>query len=121
MLPKDVHREAAEDRKDVPTTHEREEIPASKRARDIRAAIAVTVRRLREERGYSQEALAEACLVSRSLISRIEQGRNEPRLSTLLAVVDALEVTPAQLFEMLGPALQVRMGPGMRPGLHVVS
>jgi len=80
------------------------EIPTAKRAREIRQAVALKVRQLRQEHGYSQEALAEACLVSRSLISRIEQGRHEPRLSTLLAIADTLGVAPGEFLDAVAQA-----------------
>jgi transcriptional regulator with XRE-family HTH domain len=91
---------------------DRAEIPAAKRAREIRIAVAVKVRETRQQRGYSQETLAEACLVSRSLISRIEQGRHEPRLSTLLVIADALGVAPGEFLNAVAAAVGRSADPG---------
>ena len=45
---------------------------------DINARIAARVRALRAARGLSLEALAQACGVSRSMISLIERGESSP-------------------------------------------
>jgi transcriptional regulator with XRE-family HTH domain len=58
----------------------------------IRRALAENVRRQREDAGLSQEALADVSVVRRSTISRIELGEQEPRISTLVAFSDALNV-----------------------------
>jgi len=58
----------------------------------IRGTLAENVRRERERAGLSQEELADACLVRRSTISRIEKGAQEPRISTLVAFSMVLRV-----------------------------
>lgn len=80
------------------------EIPAAKKARQVRLSLAANVRALREERGYSQEDLAAACQMPRSVISRIERGQHEPRVSTLLVLSAALRVDPAAFLNGLQPA-----------------
>jgi transcriptional regulator with XRE-family HTH domain len=80
------------------------EIPAAKKARHVRLSLGANVRVLREERGYSQEDLAAACQMSRSVISRIERGQHEPRVSTLLALSAALGANPAAFLHGLQPA-----------------
>jgi transcriptional regulator with XRE-family HTH domain len=62
------------------------------KARQIRAVLADNVRRERERAGLSQEALADACLVRRGTIARIEKGEREPRVSTLVACSVALDL-----------------------------
>jgi transcriptional regulator with XRE-family HTH domain len=69
------------------------EILSATRAHHMRMSLAANTRALRMERGYSQEALATACQMPRSVISRIERGQHEPRISTLLTLSDALGVT----------------------------
>jgi transcriptional regulator with XRE-family HTH domain len=63
----------------------------------IRATLAENVRRERERAGLSQEALADACMVRRGTIARIEKAEREPRISTLVACSVALEV-PLHVF-----------------------
>jgi len=45
--------------------------------------------------GYSLGIMSE---VSSSVIARIEKGQREPRLSTLLKIIEGLEMTPAEFF-----------------------
>jgi transcriptional regulator with XRE-family HTH domain len=72
-------------------------MPTAERAREIRSRIGAIVKTHREAKGYSQEELATRCLLSRSVISRIESGHHEPRISTLLVLADVLGV-PAATF-----------------------
>jgi transcriptional regulator with XRE-family HTH domain len=46
----------------------------------------------------SQQDLAAAANLHFTAISRVEQATREPRLSTIFAIADALEVAPAELF-----------------------
>ncbi|MEM2739539.1 MAG: CBS domain-containing protein [Candidatus Bathyarchaeia archaeon] len=48
------------------------------------------IRRLRKRAGLTQKELAERAGVSQSLISRIERGSVDPKLSTLQAVLNVL-------------------------------
>jgi transcriptional regulator with XRE-family HTH domain len=56
-----------------------------------------TVRRLRENLGWTQEQLAEVAEMSATYIGFIERGENVPTLTIILKLADALRVTPAQL------------------------
>jgi transcriptional regulator with XRE-family HTH domain len=57
-----------------------------------------TLKKVREDKGMSQQALATATGLSMSLVSMIEQGKkSDPRLSTALALAKALGVTIEQL------------------------
>jgi transcriptional regulator with XRE-family HTH domain len=65
-----------------------------------RGAIARLARRLTAGRiraGLTQAALAEACGVTDETISRIERGRYEPAVSTLLRLAEALNLGLDQL------------------------
>jgi ribosome-binding protein aMBF1 (putative translation factor) len=50
------------------------------------------IRRLRSERGLSQQDLASRMGVAQSVVARLEAGGVEPRLSTLDRVARALDV-----------------------------
>jgi HTH-type transcriptional regulator/antitoxin HipB len=54
--------------------------------------IGEEVRRLRTQRGLSQQELAERMGVAQSVVARLEAGGVEPRLSTLDRVAQALGV-----------------------------
>jgi len=57
------------------------------------------VRRIREQRGLSQEALGDASGLHRTEISLLERGAREPRLTTIVRLARALKVKPARLLE----------------------
>ena len=55
-------------------------------------AIGEYVRELRIERGISQEELANDADIPLSQIGRIERGENNPTISTLYVIAQALKV-----------------------------
>jgi transcriptional regulator with XRE-family HTH domain len=55
------------------------------------------VRALREERGLTQEQLAEHADMSATYIGYIERGDNVPTLTIILQIASALGVRPAAL------------------------
>ena len=57
------------------------------------------IKRIRKEKGISQEKLAEACNTATSYIGLMEIYRNVPKLSTIERIAEALEVDPLTLFE----------------------
>ncbi|NJM24183.1 MAG: helix-turn-helix transcriptional regulator [Bacteroidia bacterium] len=57
------------------------------------------MRRLRESRNLTQEALAFRCEVARSQVIRFEQGERSPTLSTILALAKGLGVEPKKLLD----------------------
>lgn len=58
-----------------------------------------TVRRLRAERGYSQEVLAERAKLNADFLGFIERGDNLPTLSTILQLARALGVKPSTMMK----------------------
>ena len=56
------------------------------------------VRELREKRGLSQEALAEACNLHRTYVGLIERGERNLTLGTIEVIAAALEVPVSELF-----------------------
>jgi len=56
------------------------------------------MRELREQRGLSQEALADICGLHRTYIGLIERGERNLSLHTLEAVAQGLGVAVAELF-----------------------
>jgi transcriptional regulator with XRE-family HTH domain len=54
--------------------------------------------RRREERGLSQQGLADASSVNKATINQIERGRRSPNLETLEKLAAALDVEVADLF-----------------------
>jgi HTH-type transcriptional regulator/antitoxin HipB len=59
------------------------------------------VRDARRERGWTQEELSAKTKLAVVQISRIERGKREIRLSTLIRLLDGLEVAPDVLLRGL--------------------
>jgi transcriptional regulator with XRE-family HTH domain len=65
---------------------------------DIRKLVGMNVRRLREDRGWSQEQLADISGLHRTYISGIERGVRNPTVSIVQCIAGALEVPEKSLF-----------------------
>jgi transcriptional regulator with XRE-family HTH domain len=61
--------------------------------------FAANVRRLREERGLTQERLAELADLHMTDIARIETGRRDPGVKVVAKVAHGLSVPTGALFE----------------------
>lgn len=59
--------------------------------------FAVSLRNLRELRGYTQKQLAKSCGLTESWISHYESGRRKPSLDNLIKLANALRVTLDEL------------------------
>jgi transcriptional regulator with XRE-family HTH domain len=59
--------------------------------------IAALLKQIREERQITQEDLAFRSGITVSALSRIERGRNNPRLSTVIRIAQALEISFLEL------------------------
>ena len=66
---------------------------------DICRQVGLNVRRLREERGWSQEHLAAEVDLHRTYISGIERGVRNPTVKIVAKLADKLEVKAARLLE----------------------
>ena len=68
------------------------------RARLRKQAFGEAVRKVRTERGVSQESLAFNSGLDRTFISAVERGARNPSLVSVYALADALDVEVAVLF-----------------------
>lgn len=64
---------------------------------DLRDVFAINLRRLRHEKGLSQDDLAYEAAVSRSYLSQIEKGVFYVSLKIVSRLAKALKVEPADL------------------------
>lgn len=77
-----------------------------KETSQLREKFGNRVRLLRNERGLTQEQLAERAGISVDFLSLIERGKNSPSFENLDELADALNVTVAELFSFEGAALE---------------
>jgi transcriptional regulator with XRE-family HTH domain len=63
------------------------------------AALAATVRRLRTQRGETQEDLAHRAGITVAAFARIERGHANPTWTTVIRIAAALEITLTALGE----------------------
>ncbi len=75
-----------------------------------------SVRRLRRERGLSQQELADKAGIGQDSISAIETGKHEPHPRTLRKLANALGVEVADFFRE--PALAGKADAGAEPSVY---
>ena len=63
--------------------------------------VGENIRRLREKRGYAQEAFAHHIEIGRAFYGRIERGEMAPGALTLIKIAKALNVEVGELFPSL--------------------
>ncbi len=63
------------------------------------AKVAMRLRQFRRQRGLTQQALAEKARLSLGYVARLEIGRHDPKLTTLVKLAKALKVKVAELVE----------------------
>ena len=66
---------------------------------DIREVFARNLRRLRNARGLSQEALAAAAEIDRTYVSALERGLYGATIDMVAKLANVLEVEPSTLLE----------------------
>ena len=64
---------------------------------NLRLILAKNLRRLRENRGISQEVLAAQAGLHRTYVGAVERGERNITLATLERIADALAVDPVTL------------------------
>ncbi|MBE6351015.1 MAG: helix-turn-helix transcriptional regulator [Spirochaetaceae bacterium] len=65
----------------------------------LETSVLKSLKAFREERNISQLELSLISGVSQNMITYIETGKRTPSLRTLLKLCNALEISPAKLFE----------------------
>lgn len=63
------------------------------------ATLGENLRAARDKLGLTQEQVGERSGVQAGEISRIEAGKRDPQVSTVLKLAKAVEVRPGQLLE----------------------
>ena len=65
------------------------------------SALGRVIRRLRKERGYSQEVFSGLAGIARSHLSAIESGSKQANLDTLAKITQTLNLSFSELFKMV--------------------
>ncbi len=68
--------------------------------------LASVIKRMRLERGMTQETLAFKADVKIATLSRVERGITNPAWPTLMKIADALGITPIELIAEVEAARQ---------------
>ena len=68
---------------------------------DILKVLGKNIKKIRKEKGYTQDYVAEQINVSTDLLRSIENGRNIGSITTLLNICNFLQVSPNTLFAEL--------------------
>lgn len=66
---------------------------------DIRQKVGRNMRRLRQEKGWSQEELADRAGYHRTYVSGIERGIRNPTVTVIDKLAVTLDASPAAFFE----------------------
>jgi transcriptional regulator with XRE-family HTH domain len=66
--------------------------------RSVKARFGSALRKLRDERGYSQEELAERAGLHRNYVGGVERGERNVALENIVKLAKALSVSPRDLF-----------------------
>jgi len=64
---------------------------------ELRRIVAQNLRRLRQDRGLTQEELADRAGLNRNYVGMVEREENAPTVDTLEALAKALKVDPSTL------------------------
>lgn len=67
---------------------------------DLEHLVIDNIRRIRKEKGITQEKLAEYCGTSASYIGLMETYKNIPKLSTIQKIAEALNVPVQEIFSV---------------------
>ncbi len=66
----------------------------------LKESLSQNIKRLRKERGISQEKLALKAEIDRSYMSELERCIANPSIEALLRISNALEVSPSELLQL---------------------
>ncbi|MBS1541882.1 MAG: helix-turn-helix transcriptional regulator [Bacteroidetes bacterium] len=73
----------------------------------INETFGKVIKQLREERGLSQQELADYAELDRSYISDMERGRYNPTLHTIYKLAEILKVKPSEILQKVDKLLKL--------------
>ena len=63
-------------------------------------SLGLNVKQLREAKGVDQKSFAFDCEIGRTQLYMIENGKTNPRLSTLMKIANGLDISVDQLLKI---------------------
>ena len=63
-------------------------------------ALGLNIKQLREAKGVDQKSFAFDCEIGRTQLYMIENGKTNPRLSTLMKIANGLDISVDQLLKI---------------------
>lgn len=84
---------------------------------DLKIALGRAIRRLRVERGFSQEGLALAARINRTYATDLENGKRNVSIEILERVATALDIDTGQLLSEAEAERRLTARPGAK-GKH---
>jgi len=72
------------------------------RAAQIQEHFGEQVRKMRKQKGLSQEALSFACELDRTYVGGVERGERNISLINIYKIAEALDIDVRDLFDTLG-------------------
>jgi transcriptional regulator with XRE-family HTH domain len=74
---------------------------SGKKALNPRTVFGVTLRQLRQTRGYSQEPFAHYAGYHRNYIGQLERGEKSPSLRALFDLAKSFRMRPSEILEIV--------------------
>lgn len=68
-------------------------------------AFGEVIRRLRKDRGWTQEQLGFEADIRRTFVSELEIGNQQPSITTIFKIAKALKIKPSELIELVESVL----------------
>jgi transcriptional regulator with XRE-family HTH domain len=81
----------------------RQRVDKSAKDKEHLLKIGDNIRRVRKQRGYSQEQFADIAGFSRSYYTEIETGKRNISILNLIKIIEALNVDPNKIIGSLKP------------------
>lgn len=69
--------------------------------KNLEERFGVLLKKLRTDKGLTQEQLADECELDRTYISLLERGQRQPTLSTLFKIAEVLKVSASSIVKEL--------------------
>lgn len=72
----------------------------------LRQVFGKVLQKLRNERGVSQQEVADYCSLERAYISRLERGLVQPTITTIFKLAEFLDLEPGEFITRVYTALK---------------